>query len=207
MRKLNTILIALFLGVASLSAKDLGTYGEVFEIIETDLIKVLMAKLNKLEADGTLKMHNQKALEGIKNQITEPKAVNGIVNTTAPKSFYYDPSITLNTDLMDNEGRVFYQKGSKINPLDVRGMTKPLIFIDGSNKAHVSKALQWLQSSPLAKVILVKGRPLALAAELDINVYFDQFGKITSKLGITQVPAIVTQKGDKLLIEEVLADA
>jgi len=43
--------------------------------------------------------------------------------------------------------------------------------------------------------------------DLGIQVFFDQAGKITQKLDIRQVPAIVTQEGMLLKIEEVKADA
>jgi hypothetical protein len=42
--------------------------------------------------------------------------------------------------------------------------------------------------------------------ELGITIYFDQFGKITKKLAISQVPAIVTQDNNLLKIEEVFPD-
>jgi hypothetical protein len=37
-----------------------------------------------------------------------------------------------------------------------------------------------------------------------VRFYFDQQGVITSRLGIENAPAIVTQKGNKLLIKELL---
>jgi len=38
---------------------------------------------------------------------------------------------------------------------------------------------------------------------LKINLYFDQEGVLTHKLGIKQVPALVTQVGHFLKIEEI----
>jgi hypothetical protein len=54
---------------------------------------------------------------------------------------------------------------------------------------------------------LVKGAPLQMMKDLGIPIFFDQFGKITHKLGIKQVPAIVTQEGMLLKVEEQKADA
>lgn len=57
------------------------------------------------------------------------------------------------------------------------------------------------------RVILVGGRPFELQEELqadyqDIIVYFDQGGALTNKMGIKASPAIVSQEGLKLRIEE-----
>jgi conjugal transfer pilus assembly protein TraW len=49
----------------------------------------------------------------------------------------------------------------------------------------------------------VKGAPLLLSEELKVPVYFDQSGLLTKKLGIHHVPALVTQEGMRLRIEEI----
>ena len=98
-------------------------------------------------------------------------------------------------DLKDHQGTVFYQKGQRVNPLETRALTKPLLFIDGDESLHLTWAFLMLKRHPLAKVILVKGASLQIMRELGIQVFFDQAGKITQKLGIRQVPAIVTQEG------------
>jgi conjugal transfer pilus assembly protein TraW len=85
-------------------------------------------------------------------------------------------------------------------------MTKPLLLIDGDAAEHITWAFLLLKRYPLAKVILVRGAPLQMMRDRGIPVYFDQHGKITQKLGISQVPAIVTQEKDHLKIEEVKAD-
>jgi conjugal transfer pilus assembly protein TraW len=49
----------------------------------------------------------------------------------------------------------------------------------------------------------VKGAPLELNEQHDRWFYFDQAGVLTKKLGIKQVPSIVTQYGQLLKIQEV----
>ncbi len=44
------------------------------------------------------------------------------------------------------------------------------------------------------KIILVKGAPLDLQQRFCQEVFFDQFGVITTKLGIKHVPAMAFQK-------------
>ena len=71
-----------------------------------------------------------------------------------------------------------------------------MLFIDGDDELQVKFALKGQ-----AKIILVKGSPLKLQRKEKIWIYFDQGGILTSKLGITQVPALVVQEGLQLKIK------
>lgn len=188
---------------------DHGTFGEVFPINERNLVEVIQEKLLKLQADGKLETYNQQIQKKVKSQIERPAPVAGIVHTKTPRTFTYDPSITVTTDLKDHEGRVFYHKGEKVNPLHYRSMSKPLLFIDGDESMHLTWVFRMLKKYPLAKVILTNGAPLKIMEEMGFAIYFDQHGTITKKLGIKQVPAIVIQEKDQevLMIQEVRGDA
>lgn len=187
-------------------AKDLGVFGALFPIEENNLIEVIQRRLAKLHQEGTLEMHQQNIQNRIKNQVERPKAVENITHTKEPRTFTYDPSITVMQDLKNHQGTVFAKKGDKINPLTHRSFSKPLLFIDGDESAHLTWAFLMLKRHPLAKVILVKGAPLHIMRDMGIQVFFDQAGKMTQKLSIHQVPAIVTQDGLLLKIEEVKVD-
>lgn len=189
-----------------LSGKDLGVYGELFPVAETNLVEVIQSKLAKLEQDGSLKTYQAQVQSKVEAKLKRPAAVSSVVHTKKPKTFTFDPSITVTADLKDHKGQVFHKKGEVVNPLHYRSMTKPLVFIDGDELKHIAWALKALKKYPLAKVILVKGEPLKLMNELGITIYFDQFGKLTQKLGIGQVPALVTQDNSLLKIEEVYPD-
>ena len=63
-----------------------------------------------------------------------------------------------------------------------------------------SSKIVGFERSLLSKIILVKGSPLELQEKLGIPVYFDQYGTLTKRIGIKQVPAIVWQEvGRKVL--------
>ena len=186
---------------------DYGIVGEVFPIQEKNLVDVIQAKLLKLQADGKLESYNQQVQAKVKSQIERPTPVAGIVHTITPRTFTYDPSITVTTDLKDSHGTVFHHKGERVNSLEYRSMTKPLLFIDGDESIQLTWAFRMLKIHPLAKIIFVKGAPLKIMEEIGLTIYFDQHGGITKKLGITQVPAIVTQDGEHLKVEEVKVDA
>ena len=180
--------------------------GELFPIHERDLVEVILQKLNKLQADGKLEEYNQQIQSKVKNGIERPNPVKDVVHTKTPRSYTFDPSITVEKDLKDHNGVVFHRKGETVNPLHYRTMTKPCLRIDGDESDHLTWGLRMLKKYPKAKIILVKGAPLQIWRELGIQVYFDQFGKIINKFGIKQVPAIISQKDNQLLIQEMKAE-
>jgi len=180
--------------------KDYGVVGATFEIIEEDLLEVIGQNLRKLNEDGSLQKHQQKIALEAQEKIKRPKPVEGIQHTTKPRSFIYDPSISVPYDLKGHQGKVFHAKGTKVNPLDYKSLTKPLLFIDGD----VGPQVEWaIGRKPLALIILTNGSPFELMEKIDRPVYFDQEGVLVKKLGIQQVPAKVTQQDKHLLIEEI----
>ena len=99
---------------------------------------------------------------------------------------------------------MFYKKGTKVNPLDYNFFHNSWIFIDGNDP----KQVDWLKEDQLDgnKLILINGSPIKLSEQLEMPVFFDQLGVITTKLNINAVPAIVTRSKDKLKIEEICLD-
>lgn len=186
--------------------KDLGTYGQTFKIAEESLLSVIQRKLQAIVDSGKLEGYQQDLQNKVKQSLTRPTPLDHITHTKEPRTFTYDPSIVVQQDLKDHKGQVFYQKGQRVNPLHTRKLTKPLLFIDGDEISHLNWLKQKLSEHPHAKIILVRGSPFELMEKNDWTVYFDQAGKLTAKLGIKQVPAIVTQAGDQLQIDEEIPD-
>jgi conjugal transfer pilus assembly protein TraW len=174
-------------------AEDKGCFGEVFEIAEIDLIEEIQGKLLKLQQSGELETIQKKIQREVVKRIEEPTAVEGIIHTQKERTFEFDPTIEVTMDLKDHKGKIFAKKGDRYNPLDYISFTKPLLFIDGNEGSHIEWAKLKLSKQKYAKIILVSGNPLKLQELLGIPIYFDQYGLITKKLGIKQVPAIVFQ--------------
>jgi conjugal transfer pilus assembly protein TraW len=185
-------------------SKDLGVYGQAFNIKEIDLLEQIENKLKYLESTGKIAEHQNAISKKAKESIERPNEVTGIIDTDQERVFYYDPSIILDEDLTDDKGEVFYKKNTLINPLDYVPFTKTMVFFNGDAKQQAQWALD-KHKTTLGNAILVmtKGAPIKQSDEWGITVYFDQMGLITKKLGIRQVPAIVTQEGNRLKIEEV----
>lgn len=186
----------------ALHAKDFGTHGVVFFIEEEDPVALIQNKLKKMEDNGELELRNRELQQKTKVAIERPKPVEGISNASESRVFYYNPTYVVQKDLKDHAGRIFYKKGTRINPLETMNLSHSLLFFDGDDPKQVAFAQEKLKENSI-KLILIKGAPLALSEELKAPVYFDQGGLLTKKLEIKHVPVLVTQEDLHLRIEEI----
>jgi conjugal transfer pilus assembly protein TraW len=189
---------------AALSAKDLGTFGETFPIVEENLLSFIQGKLSQLQSSGEIQKHQEVIAKKVVKNVQRPLAVEGVVKTKEPRKFYYDPSITIPYDLKDHNGVIFHKAGTTLNPLEVQPLKHSLFFIDGDDIEQINWTKKHINTSP--KIILVRGAPFELMKTLETTVYFDQGGSIVKKLGIKQVPARVDQEGKTLVISEILLE-
>ena len=202
---MHTVVFMLLLCGAA-QGKDLGTFGPTFPILEKSIIRHILERLKTLEETGELQKHQESIVKTVMDRLHHLEPVEGISHTEASRTFTFDPSICVSQDLKDHQGKVFFKKGARVNPLHTRPLTKPLLFIDGDAPHHHIWLQQQIIHYPRAKVIFVKGDPFAWTEHYDFPIFYDQGGTLTSKLGIHQVPAKVTQEGDFLRIDEERAD-
>jgi conjugal transfer pilus assembly protein TraW len=203
----KTIFILLCLGQSiALHAKDFGVRGKIATIEEDDPLVLVQSKLKSMKERGELERHNRELQKKTRMAIERPKPVEGLSKAKESHIFYYDPTYIVPEDIKDHTGQIFYKKGTKINPLETISLSQELLFFDGDDEdqvAFVKEKLNEKLAESSIKLILVKGAPLALSEELKVPVYFDQSGLLTKKLGIHHVPALVTQHGLHLRIEEI----
>lgn len=201
MKENNSLLLFLLLVFfcGSVSCKDFGIRGQTFPIEEESFLDFLARTLNA--KDATQKMEKVRAdlIENFQN----PSPVKGLKETEKFRSFLVDPSFEVKKDIKDREGKVLVKAGTVINPLKQVSISSNLIFFDGSNEKH----LVWArQQTGDCKWILVKGKPIELEEQEKRAVYFDQNGIYTSRFLIEHVPSRVSQKGNLLLIEEMVLE-
>lgn len=187
-----------------INAKDFGTQGHVFEIQEVDMLDVIKKRLQHMQTTGELEqMQNDMKAKAIQSA-NRPKPVDGLSETMQDKSWHFDPTYVLQHDLKDHRGVVFQKAGTKINPLDHQAMPCTLLFIDGDKEHHVKWALEIVrQREEKYKITLTNGAPIELMKKHKIQLYFDYNGILINKLGLQHVPAMVSQDGDKLLVQEI----
>ncbi|MFN7098022.1 MAG: type-F conjugative transfer system protein TraW [Gammaproteobacteria bacterium] len=184
-------------------ANNLGVIGEVFPIIEPDLLQEIHQKLVYLQQTGQLNAVMEKMQNEAKKQIVRPVPVSGMTTTIVNHVRMFDPSIILDKDIVDAEGHVLWRKGTVVNPLVNVHLHEKLIFFNADDPKQLVWAEQKMANSTQAvKPILVEGDWSELMKKWHKPVYFDQGGHLTTRFGITHVPAEVTQENVYFRIEE-----
>lgn len=184
-------------------ATDLGTVGPTYEIAEQHLLKMIEQRLREKERSGELARIEQEARQRGTDSVRQPPPVAGVRTTAVPRTFYYDPTYTLDQNILGAKGELLFAAGTQANPLSVVSMTRHLLFFDARDTRQVRRARELMAHyQGKVKPILTGGSYLDLMKSWRIPVYYDQQGLLTRRLGITQVPALVSQDGKRLRIDE-----
>lgn len=186
-------------------ARDLGVVGPIYPIAEPSLIEVIQDKLRQMQASGALERLQQDSQARMRRQVEQPTPVAGITKATRARSYYFDPSIEVPYPILDLEGRVIVAPGTRVNPLDTVSLSRPLLFLDARDNAQLDRAQSLLREHKgRIKLILTGGSYLELMRRWKLSVFYDQQGHLTTQLGIRHVPALVSQDGKRLRIDELL---
>ena len=101
---------------------------------------------------------------------------------------------------------MLFPAGTRKNPLDVVSLSRQLLFFDARDALQVGRARELIERyQGQVKPILVGGSYLDLMKRWNRPVFYDQDGNLVRRFGITAVPAIVSQEGQRLRIDEVPA--
>lgn len=187
----------------SAGAKDLGTWGNVFEPAEQDMLVFIQNRLKSMEQSGEMDKLKNEAIERVKRNAVRPPPVAGLSPAVTYRSFPYDPTFTVNETITDMRGNIIVRKGDQVNPLDRVPYNQTLFFIDGDNREEVAWIKKQLGSAVDFKIILVKGNIKETSDALDERIYFDQAGVLTTKFGFEHTPVRITRDGRVLKIEEI----
>lgn len=184
-------------------ATDLGTLGPTYEITEPHLLRMIEERLRAKERSGELARIEQEARARGADTVRNPTPVAGLRTTATPRTFYFDPTYTLDRNLLGAQGELLFAAGTKANPLDIVSLSRHLLFFDARDSRQVRRARELMAHyEGRLKPILTGGSYLDLMKSWRIPVYYDQQGQLTRRLGITQVPALVSQEGKRLRIDE-----
>ena len=197
-----------FVGIFCLSifAKDLGMIGVMYPIAETDFVTMAQKKIQeKLGSDGGISRWQIQQKESLRVAADRPTPVSGLISTIQVRQWFWDPSFVIPHNVRSANGAIVLKAGERFNPLEKVSLKNALIFFNGDDPQQLS----WAQEQNK----IFKGRVLLILVNGSLHevqsyfpqkhVYFDQGGRLTQKLQITQVPAIVRQVGKQLEISEV----
>lgn len=203
MKCLTCLALTLAVLSAGTEAKDLGTWGNVFEPAEQDMLVFIQNRLSAMEESGEMDRLKNEAIERVKRNAVRPPPVAGLTPAITYRTFSYDPTFTVNETITDMQGNVIARRGDRVNPFDKVPYNQTLFFIDGDNRDQVAWLKPQLNNVGNFKIILVNGNIKEASDALDERIYFDQAGVLTTKFGFEHTPVRVTRDDQVLKIEEI----
>ena len=202
--RLSCLVCFMCLMSANIYGGNLGIISQTFPIAEEDFLDFIQKNLTTMRNNGEW----QKLENDFKNRVassSDRPAVLNIPRAIENKDHLFDPSVILPFDLKDQLGRVLIKQGTTVNPLSLIKMRSIWIFFNGDDTEQVSWVKEHSQNQThKMKLILTQGSISQMEKVFNLPIYFDQKGKISTKLSIQHVPALVTQEGKYLKISEVL---
>jgi conjugal transfer pilus assembly protein TraW len=188
---------------AAARAINLGVVGPTYKIDEPHLLEDIEKRLREKQRTGELQRLADAAQRRGVAAVREPAPVEGLRPTEQPRTFHIDPSFTLDRNISDHRGRLLFAAGTRKNPLEVVSLSRHLLFFDARDPRQVRHARELkLRYAGRVKPILTAGSYLDLMKAWREPVYYDQSGALTRRLGIRQVPALVSQDGLRLRVDE-----
>ena len=210
MRALIILILISFMQNPLVLANDLGKLGSTFKIEEEAFTLMMKRKLAEIDMEAEREKMQKIAIDKVEN----PTPVIGITGAGENRTFYFDPTYTLDEDAVLPCGKILHKAGTTVNPLEHMDLNRRLFFVD-SREANQVEWLQEQLNNPLPEqkepvedlIILVGGSVFKLKELLgqkhEDKVYFDQSGELTTRFGIKHSPAIAVQEELKIRIDEI----
>lgn len=181
--------------------------GPVYPIVEADMMEAMMMKLKKLESNGTLEQLRKEAINRSLSYANKPQATPGLSPALKANTWLVDPSYIAAKDITTPDGKFVAHAGEKVNPLDYVPLSRYLILFNGESEKEVRTAKKLGEYyKGQVKYVLEAGSPVDLSKKWNTQVYFDQNGALVHKFGIRHTPAMISQEGKQLRIDEVIAE-
>ena len=185
-------------------ASDLGVVGPIYEIAERDLVDVMKERFRRLEQTGEMRKLEDRYKAKVVEAVERPRPIPGITPTQTARTYFVDPTWTLDRNVVDEKGQVLFPAGTRVNPLDYAPLSQILLFFDQRERSQVAFAKKFLTDAKArVKPILVGGEPLKLMRQWKREVFYDQGGVLSRKFLLQQVPAFITQDGNRLRVDEI----
>lgn len=195
-RHTGVTLIALFLGVSSVQAKVLGTFGMTYRISERDALSEIEERARQVDWHKVLDKRKVENYQGPPDRVRLPRAKRN-------RSFQVDMTYTTEIDVPDGKGGILYPKGYTFNPLDYVIYPKTLVVIDGTDLGQV----KWFAASEYDKrldvtLLLTEGSFGTVSKRISRPLFYaDQ--KMIERLKLKAVPSVIRQKGRVMDVTEV----
>jgi conjugal transfer pilus assembly protein TraW len=200
--RILTVVILCLLITSTAMARDLGTFGAVYDIVEKDALKELEEKAKSVDFSKAVDRNAlvKKAKNFTPEDVKEMKAIGP---ARKDRTFLVDMTYTLERDLKDNKGNIVYPAGYSFNPLTYVAYPRTLIILNGKRPEDV----RWFEDSSYAKdvqvtLLLTDGSYSELSRSLKRPVFYAS-AKLIEVFKIQAVPSVIRQSGAYLEVTEV----
>ena len=196
-RRTGLAVIALVLGVSSVQAKVIGTYGTTYRITERDALAEIEERARHVNWSKVLDKRKVENYQGPPDKASLPRAKRN-------RSFPVDMTYTTEIDVPDGKGGILYPKGYTFNPLDYVTYPKTLVVINGTDPDQV----KWFAASEYDKrldvtLLLSEGNFGTVSKRISRPLFYAD-RKIIERLKLKVVPSIIKQKGRLMEVTEVM---
>jgi conjugal transfer pilus assembly protein TraW len=183
-------------------ARDLGTFGTVYDIVEKDALKELEEKAKSV--DFSKAVDRNALVKKARNFTPEDvKEMRMIGPARKDCTFLVDMTYTLERDIKDDKGNLVYPAGYAFNPLNYVAYPRTLVILNGKRPEHI----RWFKESSYAKdaqvtLLLTDGSYSELSRSLKRPVFYAST-KLIEVFKIEAVPSVVRQSGAYMEVTEV----
>ncbi|MGV2433270.1 MAG UNVERIFIED_CONTAM: hypothetical protein LVQ98_08505 [Rickettsiaceae bacterium] len=112
-------------------AKDFGTNGHTYKIVEQHFLKMIDERVKKVDW-GEEKSKMEKIA---KTRLNIPTPLDDITPAKETRVFYFDPTYELDEDAVLPSGEILHKTGTKVNPLEHIEFDRRMIFLDSRKKS------------------------------------------------------------------------
>ena len=170
------------------------------KIIEPDFLDVIQARIKSVDWEQVSKKAKKKIEARFKKgpKISLPVATEDRVR-------YTDPTVEFPTDVTEPQsGLVLATAGTRLNPLAHVQLDETYVILDETDPKQVEAMDRTVSGSPHHKltVMVTSGDAFALVRRWQRPVYWAN-PIIIERFGVTNVPSIITQEGQRFRVQEV----
>ena len=183
-------------------ARDLGTFGTVYDIAEKDALKELEEKAKSVDFSKAV---DRNALARRARNFTpeDVKEMKMIGPARKDRTFLVDMTYTVERDINDDKGNIVYPAGYTFNPLSYLAYPRTVVILNGKRPEHI----RWFKESSYAKdaqvtLLLTDGSYSELSRSLKRPVFYAST-KLIEVFKIQAVPSVVRQSGAYMEVTEV----
>ncbi|RMH33095.1 MAG: hypothetical protein D6690_12405 [Nitrospirae bacterium] len=165
-------------------------------IAEANLLEVIQRRVAQVDWTGKARDWQRRVEARLKDG---PGLVLPTERTT--RTYRVDPTVTIDHEVRDEEGRLLVAAGQRINPLERIVFPKTYVILDATDLRQMAAVEAYLATVPASEVtvMITRGDVRAVMERFRREVFWAT-RPILERFGVTAVPALVKQAGSDLAV-------